>query len=107
MPSEEGAKRIEWASLVVDVAICRQFAGFILFIASILVFIKARSLRSLTSSPNLDCVYAAEQDVCFVRASVSFNEFPSFATTTRAASSSLSLCRLELHCTSCVSTQST
>jgi len=37
--------RIEWVSLVVDVAVCCHFARFI---ASILVFLKARSLRSLT-----------------------------------------------------------
>jgi len=44
-PSEEGAKRIVWVSLVVDEAVCSHFAGFIA-----LVFIKARSLRSLTSA---------------------------------------------------------
>jgi len=45
-------KRIEWnnVSLVVDVAVCSHFAGFI---ASVLVFIKARSLRSLTSTLTL------------------------------------------------------
>ena len=44
------AKRIEWGSVssVVDVAVCSHFAGFI---ASILGFLKARSLRSLTSRP--------------------------------------------------------
>jgi len=40
------AKRIEWVSLAVDVAVCSHFAGFI---ASMFVFLKARSLRSLTS----------------------------------------------------------
>jgi len=34
-----------WVSLVVDVAVCSHFAGFI---TSILVFLKARSLHSLT-----------------------------------------------------------
>ena len=43
--AEPKAKRIEWVSLVVDVAVCSHFARSI---ASILVFLKARSLRSLT-----------------------------------------------------------
>jgi hypothetical protein len=41
----EQAKRIGWARLVVDVAFYSHFASFI---ANMLVFHKARSLRSLT-----------------------------------------------------------
>ena len=44
----ERAKRIEWVSLVVDVAVCSHIEGFIAR-----VFSKARSLRSLTSSVGL------------------------------------------------------
>jgi len=38
-------ERFEWVSLVVDVAVCSNLARFI---AVLLVFIKARWLRSLT-----------------------------------------------------------
>jgi len=48
----ERVKIIEWVSLVVDVGGCSHFAGFI---ASMLVFLEARSLRSLTLIASRTC----------------------------------------------------